>query len=107
MRPEHIVHELRHAHVDDDAREGKRVTTVETVLAVPDDSPPPCRPCPSPAEKSAPSTGIGRNSFVPATSSLQSMFPTHTRGGLVAWMPGFAGGIPRMPRNGWTVTSRP
>ena len=106
MRPEHIVHELRHAHVDDDAREGKHVTTVETVLAVPDDSPPPCRPC-SPAEKSAPSTGIGRNSFVPATSSLQSMFPTHTRGGLVAWMPGFAGGIPRMPRNGWSVTSRP
>src|SRR6185437_12174991 len=35
-------------------------------IAVPDTSPSPCAPCPSPASRSAPSTGIGRESVVPA-----------------------------------------
>ena len=50
-------------------------------------SPSPCRAWQSPAEKSAPSTGIGRNSVVPATSSLQSMFPPEIRGGAVGCRP--------------------
>ena len=56
-----------------------------------DTSPSPWRACPSPAEKSAPSTGIGRKSVVPATSSLQSMFPPQRRGGTSECSPGSGG----------------
>ena len=54
---------------------------------MPQTSPSPCAACASPAEKSAPSTGIGRKSVVPATSSLQSMFPPQRRGGIVECTP--------------------
>src|SRR5439155_18579744 len=76
-------------------------------IAVPDTSPSPWRACPSPAENSAPSTGIGRYSVVPATSSLQSMFPPQRRGGDVECTPGSGGGIPSTPRNGASCTVAP
>ena len=66
----------------------------------PDTSPSPCAPWPSPAITSAPSTGIGRYSVVPATSSLQSMLPPQRRGGIVECSPGSGGGMPITPRNG-------
>ena len=76
-------------------------------IAVPETSPWPWAAWPSPTERSAPSTGIGRKSDVPATSSLQSMLPPHLRGGIVEWMPASGGGMPITPRNGATVTRVP
>src|SRR3954447_16812049 len=76
-------------------------------MAVPLASPSPCAPWPSPAEKSAPSTGIGRKSVVPATSSLQSMFPPWRRGGIVECTPRPTGGMPITPRNGRDSTTCP
>ncbi len=76
-------------------------------IAVCETSPSPWRACPSPAEKSAPSTGIGRNRVVPATSSVQSMLPPQRRGGAVGCTPGSGGGMPITPGNGRSSTSRP
>ena len=83
------------------------VASTGASIAVPETSPSPCAACPSPAEKSAPSTGIGRKSVVPATSSLQSMLPPQRRGGIVECTPGSSGGIPSTPRNGASRTVRP
>ena len=73
----------------------------------PETSPSPWAAWPSPAEKRAPSTGIGRYNVVPATSSLQSMLPPQRRGGIVECTPGSSGGIPSTPRNGASRTERP
>ena len=87
-------------------RSSVSVASTGDSIAVPETSPSPCAACPSPAEKSAPSTGIGRKSVVPATSSLQSMLPPQRRGGIVEWTPGSSGGIPSTPRNGASRTAR-
>ena len=44
---------------------------------------------------------------MPATSSLQSMFPPQRRGGIVECTPGSSGGIPSTPRNGASRIVRP
>ena len=76
-------------------------------IAVPPTSPSPWAAWPSPVENRAPSTGIGRYSVLPATSSLQSRFPPCQRGGIVECRPGSAGGMPSTPMNGRSATVWP
>src|SRR5262249_50655296 len=49
--------------------------------AGPATSPSPCTACPSPVEKSPPSTAIGRNSTVPSVSSRAIQIAAASRGG--------------------------